>query len=141
MNTRLILIAFISFAVLPCSCSAPQKETIAPEVDVTLEGPAWRCLSIGGVAITDERPPTLEFAAENRVSGFAGVNRYFGTFLRSGRTLAITSVGSTKMASTPERMDKETAFLQALSQVNSCSGTEHTLLLKSGNKVLLDFSR
>lgn len=59
--------------------------------------------------------PTLELEMDGkRVSGFAGCNRYFGTFELAGQQLSFSPMGSTRMAC-PSTMQLESRFLEILS--------------------------
>ena len=94
----------------------------------------------------DARPQTLVF--ENRegqlgVSGYAGVNRYSGTAMMSGRrsgTLTFSPLASTKMAGSPEANVQEQTFLESLAAVNQWErdGTRLTLMTTAGRTLMFE---
>ncbi len=73
--------------------------------------------------------PTLMFdQLQSRVSGFAGCNRYFGTFrLSENGGIHFSNIGSTKMAC--DDMEVERKFLAALESVDRLEITGDTLML------------
>ena len=101
----------------PCAAARPLP---------SITGTQWRCTEIADadgslVAVTGE-PPTLLIAADDKVSGFAGVNRYFSTatfasVMAPPIPLRIGPVGATRMAGPPDRMELERAFTSMLSRV------------------------
>lgn len=67
-----------------------------------LFGKKWYLVSLGGQKSegANDRIPYLQFdAKENRVNGFAGCNRFFGSFeLKENNRLRFKGVGATRMA-------------------------------------------
>lgn len=81
-------------------------------------------------------PRTLLLGADGRASGFAGVNRYFGTYtLDSDGAFLMKGMGSTKMAGPPEEMRGEQEFLEALQNSTSAKMESGDLVLR-GLRVL-----
>ena len=93
-----------------------------------ITGTEWGCVELTGpdgssVPVTD-RPPTILIASDGKVSGFAGVNRYFtqatfGNTITAVTPLQFGPVGATRMAGPPERMALEAAFTSMLARVRS----------------------
>ncbi|MBM3116684.1 META domain-containing protein [Jeongeupia naejangsanensis] len=101
-----------------------------------LQGAEWR------VADAGPRPATLNFAADGRISGFAGCNRYFGQYTQNGDALKIGSVATTRMACDPAVMKQEAAFLQTLGQVQRFSvADDGTLTLHAADKAAITARR
>jgi len=104
--------------------TSPPFAAALPLPNIT--GTQWRCTEIADadgslVPVTGE-PPTLLIAADAKVSGFAGVNRYFSTatfasVMRPPIPLKFGPVGATRMAGPPDRMELETAFTSMLARV------------------------
>jgi heat shock protein HslJ len=71
------------------------------------------------IPVIADRPITLVFDTEaGTVSGTSACNQYFAAYTLSGSELTFDDAGSTMMAcEPPEVMDAETAYLQALTQV------------------------
>jgi heat shock protein HslJ len=90
---------------------------------------------LGGTSLT------AAFASSGQISGSAGCNSYFGSYVVDGSLLAITPMASTMMAcDTPEGiMEQETAFLAALASAGSYAidGGQLNILNASGQLVVL----
>lgn len=56
-----------------------------------------------------------------RVSGFAGCNRYFGSYRPEASGLVIDNIGMTRMACVGEQQQLETDFIQGLLSVSSAA--------------------
>ena len=63
--------------------------------------------------------PIGEYEEEGRVTGFTGVNRFFGNYVVIESALELSEFGSTRMAGPPERMELETALLESLGTVST----------------------
>ena len=62
------------------------------------------------------RPPYMIFdPKKKRVTGYGGVNNFFGTYDVSGHELRMPRLASTRRAGPPELMNLESAFFKALS--------------------------
>lgn len=115
-----------------CACHASTAK---------LDG-SWKLLDDPGLAAERlKRPPgiAIEFSADNRVSGFAGVNRFFGPYLVSGTSLKLGPLGATMMAG--EHSGYEAGFLRLLGQVNGCRVDGNALELRRDREPLLIFIR
>lgn len=112
----------------------------------TLEGVAWSLIELDGRAVAagnNSRHPTLRLdPATGRVTGYAGVNSYGGTFFLSGDTLGFGPIVSTKMAGAPEVMRLEQEFLAALAAAKTWQVRGDSLELKDGaGKAIARFLR
>lgn len=95
-------------------------------------GVAWEQRGAAGA----RGPRTLLLGADGRASGFAGVNRYFGTYtLDSDGAFLMKGMGSTKMAGPPDEMRGEQEFLEALQNTTSAKMESGDLVLR-GLRVL-----
>jgi heat shock protein HslJ len=72
--------------------------------------------------LTDENP-FIKFENDGKVSGFASINRFFGSIKidNQGRVKWTAPFGSTRMAGPPELMEQENSFLNALQKTESFS--------------------
>jgi heat shock protein HslJ len=107
-------------------------------VELELAGTPWTLVTFetadaGVISAVPGAPATLEFSADDeqtgRVSGTGGCNRYFASFSRSGDHLSIGQAGSTRMMCSPERMEQEDRYLQALQLVERYMLRDGELLL------------
>ena len=95
---------------------------------------AWRIAEIDGTPIIDKTEPTLDFAADGRLSGSGSCNRFFGSYTLSGEGLTISQLGSSMMMCDEKIMNQERAILEILKKARSFSiGAGGALLLKSGD--------
>lgn len=105
--------------MMTSGCDATGARGPSGPPPVQLADSRWALVSLGGGVPETEQPITLELAADGRVSGFAGVNRYSGTCeLRPGSrargAVAFSELASTKMAGAEALMKQEAAFLELL---------------------------
>jgi heat shock protein HslJ len=78
---------------------------------VTIISGAWYDRS----ASSDDRQPALvRFRQDGKISGFAGCNNFFGTFVATDSTLEVGPLGSTRKACTDLIMRRELAFLRGI---------------------------
>lgn len=87
---------------------------------------------------TSEKQQFIQFQSEGRVSGFAGCNRFFGSYESSGDSLSFGVLGATKMMCPPEAMDREQTLFENLSRVATFQRDQQrlTLIDKDGITIL-----
>lgn len=103
----------------------------------TLTGAEWRVVELGGIATPAEGAPTIAFAAEGRLSGHSGCNRYMGGWVQDGAALTLTGLGMTRMACPGDRMDLERRMVEALGAVTAAAITPGGALELLGAQGLL----
>ena len=82
---------------------------------------------------------SLEFSTDGKLHGSGGCNRYFATYeIKSGDSLNIKSIGSTRMACPKEFMDQEMRYFEALQRVSAFKVQKNLLQLfyENGQRVL-----
>lgn len=156
--------AMLCLVLAATGCSSPVQTggaNGAPSVTgatrlPSLTGTEWNCIELIGrdgtsVSVTD-RQPTISITADGKVSGFAGVNRFFTEATFGNTTTAVTPVkfgpvGATRMAGPPERMQLEGAFTSMLERVRSAqvvagrgAAARPTLVLSDGERMLARFT-
>jgi len=92
------------------------------------------------VALPAEKLPTITLLPSNRVAGFAGVNRYFGSYKTAENNRiewTAPGMGSTMMAGAPDRMSLETQFLKALSSTTVMTVDGPLLRFESADKAFV----
>ena len=113
-------------------------------LDEPIEGPVWRLEQLGGEPVAStgdpQRDPQLQFDRRNgRVSGSGGCNRVSGTFERSGNSLRLSQLASTRMAcADPARSASESQFFAALQSTASyrLQGSSRMSLLDSSGRTV-----
>ncbi|HSK48422.1 MAG TPA: META domain-containing protein, partial [Coriobacteriia bacterium] len=74
--------------------------------------------------------PNLEFAPDDKVSGYTGVNSFGAQYdADQDGNMEFGAIASTKMAASPELMDQEAAFLEALENTVAYRLENHGLTL------------
>jgi heat shock protein HslJ len=121
--------SFFSAACATGNVTAPTDEVTANVSNdvVTLVGPTWRLASLEGHELVPETHVTAVFASDDRVTGSAGCNSYFGSAAATGGRLAVGPLASTRMyCGAKVIMDQEQAYLTALqaATVYSLAGGE-----------------
>lgn len=117
------------------SASAPQGQDLA--------GTTWRVTRYNNgkqavVSVLEGTTLTLEFAADGRLSGAAGCNRFTGAYTSSGGSFKPGNVAATqKMCVSPDGvMDQEAAFLKALATAASARVDADRLELRTAEGAL-----
>ena len=113
------------------------QTTITTKNFKTITGMQWilQQMTVDGEAfgLVGEKPFIQFDADENKVTGFASVNRFFGSvqISKEGRVQWPGPFGSTRMAGPPEQMKQEDAFLKALPRTNRLSKSKNNLYAAS----------
>jgi heat shock protein HslJ len=100
----------------------------------------WQVTELNGKKVTNSRL-YLEFdEGQNRLSGHAGCNRFFGAYELDNDRFKVNGVGSTKMACMrPGLMETEAAFLKALGGATELKRNGQNLRLYTGKRRVLSF--
>ena len=81
---------------------------------------------------------TLEFDSKtNKVSGFAGCNRFFGTYSTNGNSISFSELGATRMMCEDEKNKIENNFFQTIAKVNAFELSNGKLSLKHDDSILI----
>ena len=97
----------------------------------------WDVTSILGSPVVEGTPAFVEFTAEGRFVGNAGVNHLGATYTLEGDVLSLSQVVSTMMAGPEPLMEQEQRMTAALPRVRSATIEGGTLVLRDGNGVEL----
>lgn len=108
MSHYKLSVVMVVASFLGAGCATP--EPAAPESVVG----HWRFERITGVAVLPDRAPTVSFAADGKMSGSAGCNRFVGSYSATGHELAVSDAGVTRMMCEPPLMEQEQRALAAL---------------------------
>jgi heat shock protein HslJ len=108
-----------------------------------LPGTEWKLSSYSDdnavVSGQDVSTISLKFDDTGSLSGFGGVNSYFGSYNLDGNAISIGPLGSTKMAGPEPLMALEIVYFNLLDSVTgiSLAGDSLSLTDNSGNVILL----
>lgn len=92
-------------------------------------GSAWQPTHIGEMRLEKETPMFLKFDTDERVTGFSGCNRFFGTFRLVDGALEFGPLGSTSKACPEPENSFELSFLAALQSARSLSSSDDRLTM------------
>jgi heat shock protein HslJ len=93
----------------------------------------------GTYSLTQSSRPTFVCESDGRISGNAGVNRYFGTcvMMNNGAIEWPSShIASTMMAGAAELMQQERAYLAALTKTNHIALLDNKLVLSNKDRAI-----
>lgn len=101
------------------ACAPAVAPTPTPVPTPELAGTEWQLIGYGPpetpVTPLKGSTPTLAFDDQGQLSGFAGCNRYFGSYTLEGQAFTAGPLGTTKMACADEGvMRQESDYLAAL---------------------------
>jgi heat shock protein HslJ len=109
--------------------------TIVPGTGWQLSSYSYKEAVVSG---TDASAITLVFNDAGNLSGFGGINSYFGGYKLVGTTISIGPIGSTKMAGPQALMELETLYFNLLESATGVTITSNSLVMtdNSGNTLL-----
>lgn len=122
----------ITVVIILFSACSVLKKSDKPE---KLENSNWVLVNIGNEKPVSENPITLLFQTENKFSGKAACNRYFGEFMQNQNSISFKNVGSTKMAC--PNLNTESKYFSILNSVESFEIKKSQLHLKSEETTLI----
>jgi len=93
---------------------------------------AWDVTSIEGLPVVAGSPLHVEFTAEGRFVGNAGVNHLGASYSLDGGGLSLSPIASTMMAGPEPLMQQEQRMTTALARVRSATVEGSALVLRDG---------
>ncbi len=133
------LAILISVIILKSCGSSQDVASVANTTDMSTNeiiSGTYALEQINGNKVTKDL--TLEFDSKtNKVSGFTGCNRFFGTYTTSDNTISFSEIGATRRMCEDEINTLEISMLKALAESNSYELSEGKLSLKNNNQVLI----
>ncbi|MCB0979000.1 MAG: META domain-containing protein [Acidimicrobiales bacterium] len=137
---RLLVLAasvLLALAVASCGSDDPDVDSRAatmglPDLKVNLVADAWLLdPEDSSIEVAGERV-TLDFHADDAVSGTAPCNTYRASVSYGDATVTISEVGSTLRGCDPDVMDAEAAYFDALVAVRDVDLTDRDRLILTG---------
>jgi len=133
------LVLLISIIILKSCGSAQDVASIAETKDMstneTLSG-TFIIEQLKSINLTKEL--TLEFDSKtNKISGFAGCNRFFGTYSIQENSISFSELGATMMVCEEEANTIERTMFQTMAKINAYELSEGQLMLKQGDDTLI----
>jgi len=109
---------FISTTSIPYDGEGARVDIVVQQVaarQASAPFGSWLAEDIGGGGVIDRARSEFVLAADGRVSGRGGCNRFAGRATVAGASIAFGGLAATMMACPPAMMDQERRFLAALS--------------------------
>jgi heat shock protein HslJ len=135
----------IAILAMTSTCTRQQNSPLSPvSFRAAVAGTEWELHELHGAAAplgAGARRATIRFDADTaRVAGFAGCNRYFGTYDLDGGALRFGGVGMTKMACA-DGMNLEQQLAAALEATRRYELGERELTLFDDTRAVARFVR
>jgi heat shock protein HslJ len=118
----------LRLALAAVALTTATMKTAAADPSASLNGSEW--------GFPDAGDAHVQFK-EKDVSGFAGCNRFRGTYTFDGGALTFGPLATTRMACPPEKMQTENKVLQILQAAKSAEASHKTLILKDATGAVL----
>ena len=135
---KLALLLIISVTMFSCDALKPVGKVSTDENKLVTN---WILQNDENVEYgLNSEPLSINFSKEsneNKISGFAGCNRFFGSYSAFDGKLMIDNVGATKMAC--PQLDAENQYLSLLRKANRYEIKGNNLYLYNNNLLLLHF--
>lgn len=123
---RAAMLVLAMLSLLSCRSATPPPPDTAADL---LLGTAWSAQDIDGRPALAEPGSTMVIELGGRISGLAACNRYFGRIDLDAGSIAISQIGSTRMACAAPVMEQERRFLAALQAAASWERRGDVLLV------------
>jgi len=96
-----------------------------------LSASAWRPSHISEMTLDKDTDLYVQFEADGKLGGFAGCNRFFGSYQLSGNTISIEPLGVTRKACPPPIMSFEISFIEALQSATTVAHADARIALRN----------
>ncbi len=145
LTPSLLVSAFALAFISGCSTQSAPAETPVNETASNLYIHEWRLITLRGKkAAKGESGHQLSLMFDNefnKVSGYAGCNRFFGTFTLEQNAIQVSSLGMTRKFCA-KKSELEASYTGALQQASHYMIEENKLLLSdSQNNVIAVFTK
>lgn len=143
MKWIISLVTIVGISIISVS-NAKVKQPAAdlPQTQLT-DSTEWQLVAIHGKkdwARLPEKVPGIRFGDQQRVSGFAGCNRFAGSYTISGTHIKFGPLVSTKMFCV-QSQSTEQLLLEALEKADRIQVSEKELVLYGAGEKLLKFGK
>ena len=124
------LLFLAGFALVNLKNMGDELEGSIPTVEY-LSTTAWRPSHIGEMTLADDVELFVQFETDGEVAGFAGCNRFFGSYELTENTIKIGPLGTTRMACPPDVTAFEFSFIEALQAAATVARADTRIALRS----------
>lgn len=141
MNAMSLTAAVLPVSLLLVSCvqsGVAVENASTPGGDALELVGAWRVEDIDRGGVVDDAMVSIEFAANGRVQGRGGCNRYSGGYSRKHDVVIVGDIVSTKMACAPALMDLEQKLFNRLEgELSAAMAADGALVLRDDEGLVL----
>ena len=142
MVKKMILPFFLNLALAATACRRSDSGHAAASAEGTLTGRQWTLVELDGQTIEASaaaQPPNLSLGGpDNQATGFAGCNRFTGSYELTRNYLHFGPLATTRMAC-PTGMELEDKYLGALGAAREYRLAANQLELVADGRVLARF--
>ncbi len=124
------LLFLAGFALVNLKNMGEEAENSIPTVE-SMSATAWRPSHIGEMRVDGDTGLYVQFETDGQLSGYAGCNRFFGSYQLAGNTIRIDPLGVTRMACSPPIMSFEISFIEALQSATTIARAETRIALRN----------
>ncbi len=96
-----------------------------------LAASAWRPSHIGEMKLDEDSELYVQFETDSTLRGYAGCNRFFGSYELAGNKLRIDPLGVTRMACPTQVMSFEISFVEALQSATTVARANKRIALRN----------
>lgn len=122
-------ICFSLLVLLVISCSKPKQEE--GEAFGDIRGVTWELSDMGDKTINSSILTTIVFEDDNKITGSAGCNNYFGSYELYANGLIISDIGTTRKLCSEAVMEHEMTYLDVLGKAKSIKFSDYKLEIDS----------
>ena len=124
------LLFLAGFALVNLKNMGDEAKSSIPTAE-DLSATAWRPSHIGEMTLADDVELYVQFEADGELAGFAGCNRFFGSYELTESTIKIGPLGSTRMACPPDITAFEISFIEALQSAATVARADTRIALRN----------
>ena len=123
---KIFLLGVFTLLIMSCNEKKEKSEAFGDIRGVTLLHS-----DIGYKTLNNDIKTTLVFGDEDKISGNAGCNNYFGSYELYPNGIKISNIGSTRKMCSEDVMEQEMTYLDILQKANSIKFTDNKLEIDS----------
>lgn len=124
------LLFLAGFALVNLKNIGDEAESSIPTAEY-LSATAWRPSHIGEMTLAADVDLYIQFETDGELAGFAGCNRFFGSYELTENTIKIGPLGTTRMACPPDVTAFEFSFIEALQSAATVARADTRIALRN----------
>jgi heat shock protein HslJ len=140
MKIIVILLSLLSVKDCNSNKDVNQANTMLPDSNITLNG-TYVISQLLNEDITEYNLELTFNNEEQKVNGFSGCNRFFGTYSYHENHLTFGALGATKMFCNDVKNKLESTLFESLSKIDGINPKDSVIELLSNNQVVLTITK